>query len=88
MTRKELKVFDSAKLRNAHTASFETRNPETGYGEHHYFYRDSDGELFMIVNHRLDACIEARKEWQKLKRSKSTELKQLDLMESEKTSPS
>jgi len=84
MTRKELEAFDPAKLRNGHSASFETRNLETGYSEHHYFYRDGDGELFTMVDHRRHVCEEARKEWQKLKRAKLEELKQLDLMQSEK----
>lgn len=86
MTRKQLEAFDPAKLRNGHSASFETRNPETGYGEHHYFYRDSDGELFTMVDHRRDACKQARKEWQKLKRANPKQLKQLDFTQPQKAS--
>ncbi len=83
MTRKALNAFDPAKLKNSHSATFEVRNPETGYGEHHYFFRDADGELFVMVNHRRDACEKARKEWQKLKRAKPEKLKQINLFQSE-----
>ncbi|SRR6266498_644683 len=91
MTRKALKAFDPAKLKNRHSANFEVRNcrclarRETGYGEHHYFFRDSDGELFTMIDHRRDVCEQARKEWQKLKRAKPEKLKQIDFMQSEKT---
>jgi hypothetical protein len=78
MTRKALEKFDPATLQKGHSASFEVRNQQTGYGEHHYFYRDADGELFTTVHHRLDVCVQERKEWQKLKRAKVEELKQLD----------
>jgi ribonuclease HI len=80
MTRKALEKFNPAKLRNGHSAVFEVRNPKTGYGEHHYFYRDRDGELFTTVAHRRDECDAARKEWQKLKRAKPTQLKQKSLL--------
>jgi hypothetical protein len=76
MTRKALNAFDPAKLRNGRGKVFEVRNPKTGYGEHHYFYRDKDGELFAFIAHRLDECENARKEWQKLKRARPTQLKQ------------
>jgi hypothetical protein len=77
MTRKALEAFNPAKLRKGTGKCFEVRNPQTGYGEHHYFYRDRDGELFTIVEHRRDTCEQARKDWQKLKRAKIKDLKQL-----------
>jgi hypothetical protein len=79
MTRKQLEAFDPAKLAKGRSAVFEVRNPKTHYGEHHYFYRDSDGELFTMVAHRRDTCELARKDWQKLKRAKVEKLKQLEL---------
>lgn len=80
MTRKALEAFDPSKLANGRGKSFEVRNPETGYGEHHYFYRDKDGELFTMVDHRLDVCENARKEWQRLKRAKPTQFKQISFI--------
>lgn len=80
MTRKALNKFDPAKLTKVHTAVFEVRNPETGFGEHHYFYRDQDGELFTMVAHRRDTCEQARKDWQKLKQAKPEKLRQLELV--------
>lgn len=78
MTRKALEKFDPATLQKGHSACFEVRNQQTGYAERHYFYRDLDGELFTMVHHRRDACENARKEWQKLKRATVEELKQFD----------
>jgi len=77
MTRKALDAFDPAKLGKGRSVSFEVRNPQTGYGEHHYFYRDTDGELFTMVDHRRYVCEQARKNWQKLKHAKPEKLKQL-----------
>ncbi len=76
MTRKALESFDPSKLRPKHSAVFEVRNPETGYGERYYFFRDADGELFTIVAHRLDECVRSRKEWQKLKRARPSQFEQ------------
>jgi hypothetical protein len=78
MTRKALEAFDPSKLRPGHSASFEVRNKQTGYGEDHYFYRDRDGELFTMVG-KHNACEQARKEWQRLKRAKIRDLVQLKL---------
>jgi hypothetical protein len=67
MTRKELNAFDSNKLGVRKSRIFEVRNPKTGFGEHHYFYRDYDGELFNVVCKGVNEAIRLRDEWRKKK---------------------
>lgn len=75
MSRKQLEQFDPAKLKPGCSKKIETVGVK-GYHEFHYFYRDHDGELFTFVgtNHEGE---EKRKAWQKLKRAKVKDLKQL-----------
>lgn len=68
MTRKELNAFDPNKLGIGKHRIFEVRNRVTGFGEHHYFYRDEDGELFKIVCKGINQAIELRNEWKKKKK--------------------
>lgn len=49
MTRKELDGFDPSTLPCGRSRYFEVRNPKTGFGEHHCFYRNADGILFFSV---------------------------------------
>lgn len=74
MSRKQLEQFDPAKLRPGRCRNFETVGAK-GYHKFHYFYRDHDGELFTFVG--ANEGEEKRKAWQKLKRAKVKDLKQL-----------
>lgn len=67
MTRKALNAFDPKKLGVGKSRIFEVRNPKTGFGEHHYFYRDKDGELFTVVCKGLNEATRLRDEWMKKK---------------------
>lgn len=68
MTRKALNAFDPNKLGIGKSRIFEVRNRETGFGEHHYFYRDEDGELFTCVcKHGMNEAVRLRDEWKKKK---------------------
>lgn len=68
MTRKALNAFDHDKLGVGKSRIFEVRNPETGHGEHHYFYRDDDGELFTVVCKKgMNEAVRLRDEWKKKK---------------------
>lgn len=49
MTRKALDAFDPNRLPCGRSKYFEVRNPKTGFGEHHCFYRNADGVLFFSV---------------------------------------
>lgn len=49
MTRKELDAFIPSTLPRGRSRYFEVRNPKTGFGEHHCFYRNTDGILFFSV---------------------------------------
>lgn len=68
MTRKALNAFDHHKLGIGKSRIFEVRNPKTGFGEHHFFYRDHDGELFMVVCKGMNEAIRLRDEWKKEKK--------------------
>ncbi len=63
MTRKALNAFDPNKLGVGKSRIFEVRNPKTGFGEHHYFHRDEDGELFTVVCKGMNEAVRLRKEW-------------------------
>ena len=68
MTRKALNAFDPKKLGVRKARIFETRNPQTGFGEHHYFYRDEDGELFAAVCKGMNDAIRLRDGWREKKK--------------------
>lgn len=68
MTRKALNAFDPNKLAVGKHSIFEVRNPKTGFGEHHFFYRDHDGELFTCVCKGMNEAIRLRNEWEKKKK--------------------
>jgi len=67
MTRKALNAFHPNKLARGRSRIFEVRNPISGFGEHHYFYRDKDGELFSVVCKGMNEAIRLRDEWKKKK---------------------
>ena len=67
MTRKALNAFDPNTLGTGKSRIFEVRNPKTGYGEHHYFYRDHDSELFTVVCKGMNDAIRLRDKWRKNK---------------------
>lgn len=69
MTRKALNAFDPNKLGVGKSAIFEVRNPMTGFGEHHYFHRDHDGELFTVVCKNMNEAIRLLDEWKKKKQT-------------------
>ena len=74
MSRKDLQKFDPSKLRPGRSRNIETVGPD-GYHVFYYFYRDKDGELFTHVGPNEGEA--KRKAWQKLKKAKAQELKQL-----------
>lgn len=67
MTRKALDAFDPNTLGVGKARIFEVRNPKTGFGEHHFFYRDHDGELFTCVCKGMNEAIRLRSEWKQKK---------------------
>ena len=69
MTRKALNAFDPNKLGIGKSAIFEVRNPQTGFGERHYFYRDEDGELFACMCKGMNSAHRLRDEWKKNKQT-------------------
>lgn len=71
MTRKALNAFRPDKLGIGQSKSFEVRNPQTGFKQVHYFYRDADGELFKTVCQNTNAARKERDQWLKAKRQRS-----------------
>jgi len=70
MTRKALNAFNPDTLKPGSARIFEVRNRETGFGEHHYFYRDEDGELFTAVCKKgMNEAVHLRDEWKKKKQA-------------------
>lgn len=70
MTRKALNAFNPDTLRAGHSKSFEVRNPATGFGELHYFYRHRDGELFFTVTKNVSIAIGELKDWKAKKEAR------------------
>lgn len=83
MSRKQLDTFDPTKLKPGRSWSTDVVGPK-GYWECHYFYRDKDGELFQCITKRHNTGEDERRAWQKLKKAKPTQLKQLALPVTEK----
>ena len=64
MTRKDLNSFNPDSLLIGQSKSFEVRNPQTGFKQVHYFYRDADGEIFRTVyGSALDRFHEGESVW-------------------------
>ncbi len=83
MSKKDLYKFKPEKLKPGRSWSTEIVRAD-GYHETHYFYRDKDGELFATITRNHNTGDQERRAWAKLKRAKVKDLKQLELLQSEK----